>query len=255
MNRHPLAKVALLLILALLPALPALAELTRTYVREDYPQLSDAEYANFRVVATTGMGKNALYRSSSPINPKLGRNTQADAAVKAAGIRTAVNLADSRREMRRRKGFKGSYYSELRILSRRLSVDFTSKNYREGLAEGLRFIAAQRGPYLIHCTEGKDRTGFAVAVLECLMGASADEVIEDYMLSFYNYYGVLPGSRDYENILRDNLASDLTKAFGLKSIRAEDADLASRAESYLLEIGMTQGEIQALKAHLSQDNP
>lgn len=59
-------------------------QLKRTNNREDYKHLSDAEFANFRNVATTGMGENALYRSSSPINDEIGRNTYADKAAEAA---------------------------------------------------------------------------------------------------------------------------------------------------------------------------
>ena len=49
-------------------------QLTRTYRREDYPNLTDEQYANFRNVTTTGMGHLALYRSSSPVNPKINRS-------------------------------------------------------------------------------------------------------------------------------------------------------------------------------------
>ena len=42
-------------------------QLTYTDARDDYPNLSDAAFANFRVVATTGMGAGALYRTASPI--------------------------------------------------------------------------------------------------------------------------------------------------------------------------------------------
>ena len=55
-------------------------QLVRTNERSDYAHLSDEAFANFRVIETTGMGKGVLYRSSSPINPELGRNTYADKA-------------------------------------------------------------------------------------------------------------------------------------------------------------------------------
>ena len=44
-------------------------------VMDNYPELSVADFANFREIATTGMGKGVLYRSSSPIDPVDGRNT------------------------------------------------------------------------------------------------------------------------------------------------------------------------------------
>ena len=69
-------------------------QLVRTNERTDYAHLGDEAFANFRVIQTTGMGKGVLYRSSSPINPELGRNTYADKAAEKAGIITVVNLAD-----------------------------------------------------------------------------------------------------------------------------------------------------------------
>lgn len=52
--------------------------LTIAYELEAYPNFSVEEFANFRMVETTGMGEGVLYRSSSPINPALGRNFYAD---------------------------------------------------------------------------------------------------------------------------------------------------------------------------------
>ena len=229
------------------------APLERTYVREDYPHLTDAQYANFRNVATPGMGRNALFRSSSPINTKLGRNREADAATCAAGIHTVMNLADSEKKMRKRDGYAGSYYSTLDVIPLNLKVDFFSRDFRNGLAKGFRFIASHEGPYLVHCNEGKERAGFACALLECLMGATADEVVADYMVSFYNYYGVEPGSDQYNAIAKDTVIRYLSAAFHIKGNTTASIDLAACAEEYLRDIGMTDEEIQALKARLERD--
>lgn len=40
-------------------------------------------------------------------------------------------------------------------------------------------------PILFHCTAGKDRTGFAAAVVLSVLGVSRETIIEDYMLSEY----------------------------------------------------------------------
>ena len=226
-------------------------QLTRSEVREDYPDLTDEQYANFRNVATTGIGAYALYRSSSPVNPKINRNLEADAAVNAAGIRTVMNLADNEETMKGYEGYSESYYSALDVIALNLGVDFTADDFRAGLAEGFRFLASHDTPYLVHCTEGKDRAGFTSAVLECLMGASAEEVTADYMVTYANYYGVQPGTEQYDAIVRSNIAKSLATAFGVESIY--DADLAAEADAYLLEIGMTREEIDALKAKLGTD--
>ncbi|MBR5986331.1 MAG: tyrosine-protein phosphatase [Clostridia bacterium] len=225
-------------------------QLVRSENREDYPQLTDAEYANFRAVATTGMGENKLYRSSSPVNPEINRNTQADAAAKEAGIKTFINLADNDEVMRGYEGFEESYYAAQSIIALNLGVDFSADDFKAGLADGVRFIAQNDAPFLVHCNEGKDRAGFVSAVLECLMGASADEITADYMVTFYNYYGVEAGTEQYDAIARANIQKSLAAAFGIDSITG--ADLAAEAQEYLLAIGVSEEEIAAVKAKLGE---
>ena len=229
----------------------AIHQLARSEVREDYPDLTDEQYANFRNVATTGMGAYVLYRSSSPVNPDINRSREADAAVNAAGICTVMNMADNEEIMKGYEGYAETYYSALDVIALNLGMDFTTDDFRAGLAEGFRFLAGHEGPYLVHCNEGKDRTGFAMAVLECLMGASAEEVVSDYMVTYANFYGVQPGTEKYDAIVRSNLASSLAAAFDIESIY--DADLAAEADDYLLEIGLTREEVDALKANLGAD--
>ena len=225
-------------------------QLVRSENREDYPQLTDAEYANFRAVATTGMGENKLYRSSSPVNPEINRNTQADAAAKEAGIKTFINLADNDEVMRGYEGFEESYYAAQSIIALNLGVDFSADDFKAGLADGVRFIAQNEAPFLVHCNEGKDRAGFVSAVLECMMGASAEEITADYMVTFYNYYGVEAGTEQYDAIARANIQKSLAAAFGIDSITG--ADLAAEAQEYLLAIGVSEEEIAAVKAKLGE---
>jgi protein-tyrosine phosphatase len=47
----------------------------------------------------------------------------------------------------------------------------------------LRGIAEADGPVIIHCTEGKDRTGWVSAVLQLVAGADRDAVMADYLAS------------------------------------------------------------------------
>lgn len=44
-------------------------------------------------------------------------------------------------------------------------------------------LGQEHGATVIHCTAGKDRTGWAIAVLQRLGGASADDVLADYLRS------------------------------------------------------------------------
>lgn len=59
--------------------------------------------------------------------------------------------------------------------------------YRENLLPVLRryfaVLAARDGPSVVHCLAGKDRTGFAVAMLQHALGVGRDDVMEDYLLT------------------------------------------------------------------------
>ena len=226
---------------------------TRSNKRADYAELSDEEYANFRAVETGGMGIGTLYRSSSPVRPAYNRNAEADAALQNALIRTVMNMADSEEAMKSYPDYILSHYSDCDIIALDMKIDFASAEFRAALADGFRYLAAHEGPYLIHCQEGKDRTGFACGILECLMGASAGEVVEDYMITFYNFYGIGPDSEQYERIAESNIKASLAEDFGIDAIDNANVDLAAEAEEYLLEIGMNEEEISTLKAQLALD--
>ena len=69
------------------------------------------------------------------------------------------------------------------------------------------------------------------------------------MVSYYNYYGIGSDSPQYEAIADSNIRKSLAESFGVEDI--SKADLAACANAYLLDIGMTQAEIDALKARLA----
>ena len=223
--------------------------LTYSDERSDYPDLSDEQFANFRVVATTGMGKDVLYRTASPVNPVRGRNTYADAACKRHGIRTIMNLSDSEEQVKSYPGYEKTYYSTTDYIPLDMGVSFNSEDFREKLAEGLRFFAGREGPYAVHCTEGKDRAGIVSALLECLMGATYEEVRDDYMITYSNYYGITPGDDRYDTIVSENIDVTLKEMFRTGDLTK--ADLAAEAEEYCKEIGLSDGEIEALRTGLS----
>lgn len=221
-------------------------QLVRTNERADYSHLNDEAFANFRVIDTTGMGENKLYRSSSPINPAIGRNTYADKAARDAGIKTIVNLADASNTY---ESPEGSYYQTCQVIYLNLGLDFVSEAPAERLASGMRFIIDGEAPYLLHCNEGKDRAGFVSALLECLMGATIDEVVEDYMETYANYYGVEKGSEKYKAVVNSNIIQTLNANFKVSDVYK--ADLAAEAEAFLIEdLGLSADEVTALKEKL-----
>ena len=220
--------------------------------RQNYSYLTDREFANFREVTTAGIGRNKLYRSSSPVKNWGNRNLIADKAAREAGVKTFINLADSPEGIKEYPDFDASYYSRQNIICLSLSTKFFSDKFRDKLARGIRFMINNDPPYLIHCDLGKDRAGFVCALLECLMGASANEVVSDYLISFYNYFGIVPDSdpeSEYNFVADNEIRAFLAKAFGVKSIY--HANLYDCAEKYFTGLGLTLDEIESLRRKLS----
>lgn len=225
----------------------------RSNNREDYPDLSDMEFANFREVNTTGMGRGALYRSSTPIDPALGRNGEADAQISASNIQTILNMTDQESMMKAYPGYEQTNYSKCNVIAIAMGMDYFSDEFRQNLADELRFMLDHEGPYLIHCKEGKDRTGFLAGILASLMGADMDEITGDYMKTYYNYYGITPESPQYAEIADSNIKKSLAKAFGLNQLEDAGSDLSAYASAYLKSLGMSEEEVFALKSRLSKD--
>lgn len=224
--------------------------LTRTDAREDYPDLSDEEFANFREVTVSGLKEKVLYRSSTPIEPALGRNEYAMEATERAGIVTIINLDDSVDTMKSYATYPDSYYSRCAVVNPEMGYDFESEEFAAKIKECVLFIIENDGPYLVHCKEGKDRTGIFCAILECFAGGSADDVKRDYMITYRNFYGVKPEDAVYSIILNNNLLKTLSALFKIDSI--ETADLKESAMRYLASIGLTDEQTEQLGKKLAR---
>lgn len=224
----------------------------RTNTRSDYS--SDAVFANFRSIIMGNIPEGRLYRSSSPVNPELGRNTYADALAKAAGVKTIIDLADSEAERTGYEGFAESYASTVNAVALDMGVDFAADDFNAKLKTGLEYMIAHEGPYLIHCNEGKDRAGFVSALLESLCGADWGHVVNDYMLTYENYYHVENGSDRWNRIADSNIIKTLCTITGTETAdEMKKADLQKAAETYLTEkVGLSVEQITALKNVLTK---
>lgn len=68
--------------------------------------------------------------------------------------------------------------SEMLRVYRSFVVD---AGFRERLRPAFEAVAASSGPVVVHCTVGKDRTGFVSAVLQLLAGAGREDILADYL--------------------------------------------------------------------------
>ena len=221
---------------------------------------SDAEFANFRSVKGTGIQADTLYRSASPCDNRHNRAPYVDALIRDAGVQCILNLSDNEEKLQgylAAEDFNSPYFLSLyengNVIPLALNMNYGSAEFREKVANGLIEMTAHDGPYLVHCTEGKDRTGFVCLLLEALCGASYQEIVDDYMITYDNYYKITKESdpERYGVIIENVLDPMLYSIVGNKDADLSAADLAEAAAQLLLNAGMTETQLSALKAKLS----
>lgn len=226
--------------------------------REDYAD--DVTFTNFRAVTAGRIGYGKLYRTASPVNNEKGRAGYANALIESVQVATVLNLADSTEDIEEyftSDGFDSAYYRALyesgQVIALDLTANFYSDDFASSIAEGLTFLAENETPYCIHCTEGKDRAGFTAMLLEALMGATLDEIIQDYMLSFENYYGINKENEPqrYQAVFNANLMEMLLHVTGAESVeQLEQIHLETAVTAYLIDAGMSQEDILLLQEKL-----
>lgn len=222
---------------------------------------SDAVFANFRSVQVGNLRENTLYRAASPCDNQHNRAPYVDALCKEAGIRCIVNLADTEEKIQNyitAANFNSPHFLSLYnggdVLLLTLNMNYSSEDFRAKVANGLIAMTEHEGPYLVHCTEGKDRTGFVCMLLEMLCGASYDEIVGDYMITYDNYYGITKetDAKRYDMIVENVLLPMLNSVIGDGSVDPKTADLSAYAARFLQDAGMTDAQIAALKAALTE---
>ena len=228
---------------------------------EEQEMLSDVVFANFRAANAGNLKKNILYRSASPCNNEHHRAAVTDRLASQAGIRTILNLSETDDEINAfiaAEDFNSPYflslYREDAVIALGLSANFRSEEFRTRLASGLTELAQCDGPFLVHCVEGKDRTGYVMMLLEALAGASYDEIIDDYMLTYDNYYQInLDTYEDmYFTIKTRNIDAMLLYVTGVEDIgELKNASLDTYVIRALVSMGMKEEDVNLLKEKLT----
>ncbi len=148
--------------------------------------------------------------------------------------------------------------ADARARLRELNVEFvTDPEQRRRLRDVLEQIAAASGPVLIHCTEGKDRTGWVSAMLAHLAGADDQVVLSSYLAS--NQYRAAELKAGYA--ARKKADGRAAAELYLAQARVEPQYLQAGLEAaqsgyggldgYLRDgVGLTEATIEKLRAKL-----
>ena len=232
--------------------------LGQSYSNDRNEYADDVQFANFRALSGGSLKPGFLFRGASPCNNEKHRAPYANALVEAQGVRFILDLADSQEDFEgylAEADFSSDYtadlYADGRIALLDMGSSYGSDAYKQKLAGGLReMLLAAEGPVYIHCTEGKDRTGFVCMLLECLAGADYSEMLTDYMKTYENYYGVSEAGTPEKYAAIADLYFDAFAAYlhGTDDVTVlRSADYTEDARAYLRDAGMTAEEIDALR--------
>ena len=150
--------------------------------------LSEAAEEDLRILADLGV------RTVFDLRTQAERERQPDRLPPGARLVTLDVLADSgeadpaevfelmRDPPRASVEMAGGKTEAFYVASYRDMIDLPSAKI--AYAEMYRTLARENGrPALVHCTTGKDRTGWAVAALLLFLGVRADVVMREYLLS------------------------------------------------------------------------
>jgi protein-tyrosine phosphatase len=126
-------------------------------------------------------------------------------------------------------------------------VRLNTHSFRELFAQILKDTA----PLVIHCTAGKDRTGFACALVLHALGVAEDVIAEDYLLTNRFYRRDPASGTDLPEDVRQAIGSVEASflAAGFEAVQGDYGDL----ENYLKEgLGLGPQERTELKARYLQ---
>ena len=230
-----------------------------TIDREDYPNFSDTEFANARASKGGRLASGVLHRSSSPFCNDINRAFYVSEYLKREKVRTVLNLADTEEKMKSydMPPYSRTLWEEGNVILCPLKADPTADDYNNRLIEALKELPLRPAPYVVHCMEGKDRTGYVCALLEGLCGATYEEIVADYLITYNNYYLITP---ENDRILCNTLVSLRLNTCLMYYAGVNDeaqlpsVDYAKAFSSYLLTHGMSQQQIDALVQALTVRN-
>ena len=233
---------------------------------EDYPE-GITQFANFREMKAGNLKESLLYRGASPIDNRRNRAASVDSLLQQNSIQFDIDLADKAittgfmvtddKPVLNSNFVIGDYFKQLqdnnKVILLGMAAAYKNDDFAGKMKTMFEAILNNDGPYYIHCLEGKDRTGYVCMVIEALCGATYEELVDDYFITYHNYYGIEKGSKKYDVIKSLHIDEMIRYVFGFqKTTNLLTANYRSQVNGYLLSIGLTQTQIDAIQTKLSK---
>ncbi len=167
------------------------------------------ELTNFRPINGGDIHQNKIYRSYHPAIKSRQENDELRDIelirqqvlldlLEKNEINTIINLSETEEKLKNYiEDMNFNYYKKLYVDNKVFTVPMSyetvyfmsSENksfnqgelgFQDGLKKIIKIIAENKGPYLVHCRLGSDRTGVVSAFLQLFMDSSRNEIKENY---------------------------------------------------------------------------
>ena len=222
-----------------------------TLDRKDYPDFTDEQFANARTSKGGRLASGVLHRSSSPFCDDINRANYVSEYMESEKVKTVLNLADTEEKMKSydMPPYSRQLWEEGNVILCPLKADPTADDFNKRLIAALKELPSRPAPYIVHCMEGKDRTGYVCALLEGLCGATYEEIVDDYLITYNNFFHLNPGnSPELCNTLVSLRLNTCLMYYAGVSDEAQlpNVDYAKAFSAYLLSHGMNHQQLDAL---------
>ena len=165
-------------------------------------------------------------------------------AIYSYGIKTDIDLRNSGEGSAGTSSPLGknvNYYSLPGAYYVKSAANVKDPIYQKNMAETIKIFADEGNyPIIFHCAIGRDRTGTLAAILEAFLGASYNDILADYELSFFSEAGCRDGASDEAMHVRINELYSFLGNYG-------DGKVSENTEKYLLDIGVSPEDLSAIK--------
>ena len=120
--------------------------------------------------------------------------------------------------------------------------------YREALLKEIQTFANPANyPIYVHCSLGRDRTGTIVFLINALCGVGETDLYMDYEASFFSKVGCLDAQTP-QNMVGSTFANLMN---GMKNYGK--GTLAENVEKFMLDLGVTQKEIDTIRSIMIEE--
>ena len=170
------------------------------------------------------------------------------------GIKTDLDLRNKNEGLRNKIGAQNCYEADD-------NGGFYYNNYPNGvsypagqqvLVKELKYFANKDNyPIYFHCAIGRDRTGSLALVLLALLGVSKKNICIDYELSMFATVSTSEIRGGTVTVL--DLLNQLAYIYNYIYGGYSGSSMKEKTENFLLEIGLTQNEIDSIRSNMLEE--